>query len=73
MKNMTFEKAMARLEEIVLGLEEGNLELEKTLNLFEEGLKLFRYCEGQLKGAEGRVVKLVQELDPGQDVSILEE
>ncbi|NMA62870.1 MAG: exodeoxyribonuclease VII small subunit [Syntrophomonadaceae bacterium] len=70
---MTFEKAMARLEEIVLGLEEGNLELEKTLNLFEEGLRLFRFCEEQLKGAEGRVMKLVQELDPGRDVSILEE
>ena len=45
MENMTFEKAMARLEEIVLGLEEGNLELEKTLTLFEEGLRLFRFCE----------------------------
>ena len=61
---------MARLEEIVLGLEE-EIWNWKDAELLEEGLRLFRFCEAAER-SRGRVMKLVQELI-GRDVSILEE
>jgi len=70
---MSFEKAMARLEEIVSRLEEGNLDLEETLQMFEEGIHLFRSCESQLKEAEGRVLKLTRNLNSGWELSLLED
>lgn len=54
----SFEKAMARLEEIVSRLEGGNIELEKSLTLFEEGTKLISLCNGLLDKAEKKVTLL---------------
>ncbi|MDH7498154.1 MAG: exodeoxyribonuclease VII small subunit [Syntrophomonadaceae bacterium] len=59
MGDMTFEQALTRLEEIVARLEEGNLPLEQTIELFSEGMELSRLCEEKLREAEGRVEKLV--------------
>ncbi len=55
----TFEEAMARLEEIVARLEAGDLPLEETMALFEEGVGLARFCQGALSAAEGRLEILV--------------
>lgn len=51
----SYEEAVARLEEIVGRLETGELPLEESLALFEEGVKLAKYCTGKLDAAEGRL------------------
>ena len=58
MADMTFEQAMARLEQIVTTLESGRCSLDDSLKLFEEGTALTAYCSKQLKAAEQKIVKL---------------
>ena len=48
-KQMKFQEAMKRLDEIVALLNNNELELEEAMSLFEEGLKLSAQCEKQLK------------------------
>ncbi len=55
---MSFEQAMARLEEIVALLEGGKCTLDESLKLFEEGTKLTAFCSEQLKTAEQKILKL---------------
>ncbi len=57
---LTFEKGMERLEEIVQELEQGELPLERSLELFEEGMKLSGNCRKQLEEAENKVEILVK-------------
>jgi len=65
---MTFEEAMNRLNEIVERLERGNVGLEESLALFEEGLELHKFCSEKLKELELKLVE-VQENDAG-DVTL---
>lgn len=55
---MTFEAAMAELEKVVRDLETGNVELEKSIALYERGAALKAHCEAKLKAAEERVEKI---------------
>ena len=55
---MDFEKKLKRLEEIVTSMEKGDLALEDSLKLFEEGVKLSRDCQKKLTEAEAHVKKL---------------
>ena len=57
-KKLSFEQSMARLDEIVRHLEQGDMPLNDSLALFEEGTALIRSCEKQLDEAEQKVVKL---------------
>ena len=50
-----FEAAIAELEMIVKKLEEGDLALEKSLELYERGVQLSRFCHAQLEQAERRI------------------
>jgi exodeoxyribonuclease VII small subunit len=50
-----FEAAIAELEAIVRKLEEGDLPLEKSLELYERGVQLSRFCHGRLEEAERRI------------------
>ncbi len=59
MKEMTYEKAMSRLEEIVSALEDGTLDLDKSLELFEEATKLSTYCNKCLNTAELKITEFV--------------
>ncbi len=61
MAEMTFEAAMKRLEEIVQQLESGEMPLEESLVLFEEGMKLAAFCSQRLEDAEKKVSLLVRE------------
>ncbi len=61
MSTMKFEKALKRLEAIVDQLEDGQLDLEKSLQLFEEGIGLARLCAGKLQEAEQKIELLSQE------------
>ena len=56
--DLTFEQAVARIDEIVTSLEKGDAELEKSLSLFEEGVKLIETCGKMLDNAEQIVVRL---------------
>ncbi|WP_295748760.1 exodeoxyribonuclease VII small subunit [uncultured Oscillibacter sp.] len=59
-KKVTFEQQIARLEEIVSALEQGDVQLADSLALFEEGTKLIAACTKQLDQAEQQVVKLMK-------------
>lgn len=60
-KDQGFEQSLNTLEEIVEQLESGELPLEKTLELFEEGVAIARRCQSQLEEAERRVDLLLRE------------
>lgn len=57
-KKLTFEQQIARLEEIVSALEQGDVQLADSLALFEEGTRLATACSSMLDEAEQKVVKL---------------
>ena len=61
MAEKKFEAALARLEEIVQELEKGDLPLEQSLKLFEEGIKLSRICNNRLEEAERKVEILMKD------------
>jgi exodeoxyribonuclease VII small subunit len=61
MAEKKFEAALARLEEIVTELEAGELGLEQSLKLFEEGVKLARICNARLEEAERKVEILMKD------------
>ena len=56
-----FEAGLGRLEEIVSILEDGELRLENALELFEEGIRLSRFCHSKLGQAERRVELLLKD------------
>ncbi len=64
-KEMSFEQAMQRLEEIVKLLEDGKESLSSSLKLFEEGVKLVGECKETLDNAEQKV-KLLTEKGNGE-------
>lgn len=68
-KKLSFEGAMARLEEIVSLLEKGDAPLEQAMTLFEEGARLLRECTRQLDEAEQKVTLLTA----GEAEEIVEE
>ena len=57
----SFETAMGKLEQIVQRLEKGELTLEESLSLYEEGVKLARLCHAKLEEAEGKIELLVKD------------
>jgi len=61
MAEKKFEEAMQRLEEIVQGLEGGDLSLGDSLKVFEEGMALSKFCSMELEAAEKKVTLLVKE------------
>ena len=61
MKEKKFEDAMKELEDIVKRLESGDLSLEESIKLFEEGMVLSKYCSGKLEEAEKKVSLLVKD------------
>jgi exodeoxyribonuclease VII small subunit len=61
MAEKKFEASLSRLEEIVTELEGGELPLEQSLKLFEEGIKLARICNARLEEAERKVEILLKD------------
>lgn len=57
---LNFEQSMARLEEIVKQLEGGKIALTDSLAFFEEGIKLAKYCETELKNIENKAAKILE-------------
>ena len=61
--NQTFESSMARLEQIVRAMERGDVSLEESLKLFQEGTELVQSCGKLLDEAELRVTKITAAAD----------
>ena len=60
MQKKTFEQAIKRLDEIVAELEEGNLPLEESLKIYEEGVELTKFCSTKLNETEDKIKTLVK-------------
>lgn len=63
---MSFEAALAELEDVVARLEKGDVALDESIALYERGAVLRAHCEERLKVAETRVAEIAQ----GQDGSV---
>ena len=64
-KNMTFEQSMQRLEQIVRAMERGDIALDESLKLFQEGTELVRSCGKLLDDAELQIKKVTAGADGG--------
>ncbi|MBM15312.1 MAG: exodeoxyribonuclease VII small subunit [Nitrospina sp.] len=60
MSEIKFEKAIQRLEKIVDDLEKGEMDIDKSLEIFEEGIKMSRVCSKKLNEAEAKIEKLTK-------------
>ena len=74
LEELNFELALKELEDIVARLEQGEVDLEESIALYERGQALKSHCERKLKAAKGRLEKIVagakgvehsESLDPG--------
>jgi exodeoxyribonuclease VII small subunit len=65
LKVRDFESSLKSLEDIVVQLETGDLTLDRALELFEEGIKISRFCNSKLDEAERKVEILVKTADGG--------
>ncbi len=61
---MTFEQAMGRMEEITARLADGNLGIDESLALYEEGVRLAAFCDEKLKDVQRKITNL-QEKENG--------
>lgn len=59
MKELTYEQAIEKLEEIVKQLEDGSASLDESIKLFEEGTKLADFCNTKLNTAQQKFTELV--------------
>lgn len=69
-QNGTFEENMQRLEQIVRAMEKGDVPLEESLKLFQEGTGLVKCCAKMLDDAEQQVTQIVTQADgsPSEEV-----
>ena len=68
----SFEEQLTALETVVERLERGELSLDESVRLFEEGVKLSNACKKELEAAEGRIQVLVEKGNGGMRVMQLE-
>lgn len=71
--NRTFESSLEALEQIVRELEQGDLPLERSLELFEQGIRLSRECQDRLNQAERRIEVLLRDNQGRPVVSAFED
>ena len=64
-KKQTFENALNQLEEVALNLEDGNLSLDKSIEQYELGMKLSKFCHSKLQEAEQKI-QILQKQDKDQ-------
>lgn len=72
-KEKSFEASLNELERIVEQLEEGDLSLEDSLKLFEQGIRLSRDCQKRLDEAERKIDVLLKNSDSGYKIESLSE
>jgi len=67
-KKLTFEEALTRLEEIVTGIETGEIPLEQSIAKYAEGIALIKQCRGILDKAEQKIQLLASSEDGSLEV-----
>ena len=72
-KNLDFEKSLAKLENLIDSLEDGNLPLNESIKIFEEGVKLSKHCQELLTKAELKIQKLLEKDDGSLDLEDLDD
>lgn len=72
-EEMTFEEAMAGMEEIVQRLEEGDVPLEQAIELFQQGMNLSKQCHQKLQKVEHKMDQIMQEDGGTKELSMQEE
>lgn len=72
-KELTFEEAMKQLEIITSELEKGDLDLDKSVAKFEEGMKLSKQCSNLLEDAEKRITILLKDEDTIKEENFIQE
>lgn len=66
-KELSFEDSIQRLNEIVENLENGNISLDETIQIFEEGMKLTEQCRNKINEVEEKVSTLIKTSDGFQE------
>ncbi len=61
---MSFEKGLSKLQGLVKELERNDISLEQSVENFEKGIKVAKYCERKLKDAENKVKAILDQSDP---------
>ena len=61
---MSFEKGLSELQKLVQELERNDISLEQSVENFEKGIKVAKYCERKLKDAEDKVKAIMDQTDP---------
>src|SRR5215212_10793421 len=70
-RSKTFEVQLAALEKVVRELERGDLPLEESLKLFEDGVRLSRECQERLNQAERRIEVLLKDADGNPSLNVI--
>jgi exodeoxyribonuclease VII small subunit len=73
LKVKDFESSLKALEEIVVQLESGDLTLDRALELFEEGVRVSRFCSSKLEEAERKVEVLIKTADGVKEMPFSED
>ncbi|MBC1434199.1 exodeoxyribonuclease VII small subunit [Paenilisteria rocourtiae] len=71
-KKISYEDAMKELESIVQMLEEGNVSLEDSLDMYQRGIELTKLCQEKLAAAEDKLAKVVTEADEEEPFQVEE-
>ena len=69
--DISFEKAVQKLEEIIVSLEKGDLSLEDSFSLFQEGMALSKYCASCLEDIDKKIRVLTMSKDKEEEVDFL--
>ena len=62
-KEMTFEEAREKIEQMIQNMEAGNLPLEESISQFEKAAELVKYCQAKLDGSRKKIETITMEAD----------
>ncbi|KPK88267.1 hypothetical protein AMJ80_11300 [bacterium SM23_31] len=71
MPTQKFEDALKRLEEIISNLEQGDIPLDETVKMFQEGITLAKLCKDKLQSAEKEIQKIIKDTNGEFQLTIL--
>jgi exodeoxyribonuclease VII small subunit len=63
LNSLTYEQAVAMLEKVITRLESGDISLDESMKLFQQGMELARICSGQLAAIEQQITQLIVRTD----------
>jgi exodeoxyribonuclease VII small subunit len=72
-ETLSFEEALEKLEKIVSDIEGGDTPLDKTIDLYEEGMNLSKYCLNTLDKSEAKLKKLTKNVDGSFELKSLDD